>query len=148
AAFRFVPGVKPNSQRRPARARIAADCPWCRSPGKMNPTPAAPGTRKENEPHAKVPKEKPANRRQRGQRRVKPQAAQFPSLSSFASVDSLPSWRPLREARKAMTPALKQETESLARSWARHESAWLRDYLVAGVEDPRINLQSILSRHF
>ena len=29
-----------------------------------------------------------------------------------------------------------------------HEPAWLRDYLVAGVEDPRINLQSILSRHF
>ena len=29
-----------------------------------------------------------------------------------------------------------------------HESAKLRDYLVAGVEDPRINLQSILSRHF
>ena len=47
-----------------------------------------------------------------------------------------------------MTPTLKQETESLARSWAQHQSAWLRDYLVAGVEDPRINLQSILSRHF
>jgi len=30
----------------------------------------------------------------------------------------------------------------------RHEAAWLRDYLVAGVEDPRINLQSVLTRHF
>lgn len=40
------------------------------------------------------------------------------------------------------------ETEKLARSWAQHEAAWLRDYLVAGVEDPRLNLQSILSRHF
>jgi ubiquinone/menaquinone biosynthesis C-methylase UbiE len=30
----------------------------------------------------------------------------------------------------------------------RHESAMLRDYLVAGVEDPRLNLQSILSRHY
>jgi hypothetical protein len=40
------------------------------------------------------------------------------------------------------------ETERLTRSWAQHEAAWLRDYLVAGVEDPRLNLQSILSRHF
>jgi len=30
----------------------------------------------------------------------------------------------------------------------RHEPAWLRDYLIAGVEDPRLNLQSILARHF
>ena len=29
-----------------------------------------------------------------------------------------------------------------------HDVAMLRDYLVAGVEDPRLNLQSILSRHF
>jgi ubiquinone/menaquinone biosynthesis C-methylase UbiE len=29
-----------------------------------------------------------------------------------------------------------------------HDTGMLRDYLVAGVEDPRINLQSILSRHF
>lgn len=29
-----------------------------------------------------------------------------------------------------------------------HESTKLRDYLVAGVEDPRINLQSVFSRHF
>ena len=29
-----------------------------------------------------------------------------------------------------------------------HDSRWLRDYLVSSVEDPRINLQSIFSRHF
>ena len=47
-----------------------------------------------------------------------------------------------------MNEELLLETEKLTRSWVRHESAWLRDYLIAGVEDPRINLQSILSRHF
>src|SRR5215470_17757804 len=47
-----------------------------------------------------------------------------------------------------MQDALKLETEKLARSWMQHESAKLREYLVAGVEDPRINLQSVLSRHF
>jgi ubiquinone/menaquinone biosynthesis C-methylase UbiE len=40
------------------------------------------------------------------------------------------------------------ESEKLARSWMRHDAAWLRDYLVGGVEDPRLNVQSILSRHF
>ena len=29
-----------------------------------------------------------------------------------------------------------------------HDADMLRDYLVAGVEDPRINVQSVLSRHF
>src|ERR1051326_1394858 len=47
-----------------------------------------------------------------------------------------------------MLDTLKLESEKLVRSWMQHESAKLRDYLVAGVEDPRINLQSILSRHF
>ena len=47
-----------------------------------------------------------------------------------------------------MNPELLLETEKLTRSWAQHEAGWLRSYLVAGVEDPRINLQSILSRHF
>jgi SAM-dependent methyltransferase len=44
--------------------------------------------------------------------------------------------------------ALKTESEKLTNSWMQHEAAKLRDYLVAGVEDPRINFQSILSRHF
>jgi len=43
---------------------------------------------------------------------------------------------------------LKLETEKLTRSWLRHDTDWLNDYLVAGVEDPRLNLQSIFSRHF
>lgn len=43
---------------------------------------------------------------------------------------------------------LSLETEKLARSWLRHDAGWLDDYLVAGVEDPRSNLQSIFSRHF
>src|SRR6266850_608302 len=47
-----------------------------------------------------------------------------------------------------MQDTLKLETEKLARSWMQHEPTKLREYLVAGVEDPRINLQSILSRHF
>ena len=47
-----------------------------------------------------------------------------------------------------MSPFLEQESEKLARSWMCHDPALLRDYLVAGVEDPRINLQSILTRHF
>jgi len=47
-----------------------------------------------------------------------------------------------------MQDRLKLESEKLARSWMQHESARLRDYLVAGVEDPRINLQSLFSRHF
>jgi SAM-dependent methyltransferase len=47
-----------------------------------------------------------------------------------------------------MNELLQRESEKLARSWMQHERAWLRDYLVAGVEDPRLNLQSILSRHF
>ena len=47
-----------------------------------------------------------------------------------------------------MDEALKQETEKLVRSWMQYDAPFLRDYLVADVEDPRINVQSILSRHF
>jgi SAM-dependent methyltransferase len=43
---------------------------------------------------------------------------------------------------------IKQETEKLVRAWDRHEAPMLRDYLVADVEDPRLNVQSILTRHF
>ena len=45
-------------------------------------------------------------------------------------------------------PSLQAESDKLARSWMQHDAGMLRDYLVAGVEDPRINLQSVLSRHF
>lgn len=47
-----------------------------------------------------------------------------------------------------MKPSLRAETEKLTRSWMRHDAEMLRDYLVAEVEDPRINLQSIFTRHF
>ena len=45
-------------------------------------------------------------------------------------------------------PSLQAESDKLARSWMQHDAGMLRDYLVGGVEDPRINLQSVLSRHF
>jgi ubiquinone/menaquinone biosynthesis C-methylase UbiE len=47
-----------------------------------------------------------------------------------------------------VTPNLHAESEKLARSWERHEAAMLRDYLVADVEDPRLNVQSLLTRHY
>ncbi len=47
-----------------------------------------------------------------------------------------------------MQEALREESQKLARSWMQHDEAHLRDYLVADVEDPRLNLQSIFSRHF
>ncbi|MBE0534046.1 MAG: class I SAM-dependent methyltransferase [Phycisphaerae bacterium] len=40
------------------------------------------------------------------------------------------------------------ECEGLVRAWGRYGRGHLRDYLVQGVEDPRINIQSILTRHF
>jgi SAM-dependent methyltransferase len=42
----------------------------------------------------------------------------------------------------------KLETERLKKSWIRHDQATMLDYLVQDVEDPRINVQSILTRHF
>jgi len=47
-----------------------------------------------------------------------------------------------------MDESLKIETNRLVLSWMQHEPEWLRNYLVQDVEDPRINLQSIFSRHF
>jgi hypothetical protein len=43
---------------------------------------------------------------------------------------------------------LKQETAKLARSWMRHDATELGGYLVAEVEDPRVNVQSVRARHF
>jgi SAM-dependent methyltransferase len=45
-------------------------------------------------------------------------------------------------------PHFEIESQRLARSWQRYQRQTLRDYLVQGVEDPRINVQSILTRHF
>ena len=47
-----------------------------------------------------------------------------------------------------MDPVLSEESARLVRSWMRHDPALLRDYLVQDVEDPRLNIQSILTRHF
>jgi hypothetical protein len=47
-----------------------------------------------------------------------------------------------------MDPRLAEETGRLTRSWMQHDERWLHDYLVAGVQDPRLNVQSILGRHF
>ncbi|HUT28609.1 MAG TPA: class I SAM-dependent methyltransferase [Sedimentisphaerales bacterium] len=44
--------------------------------------------------------------------------------------------------------ALVTESNRLRAAWMRHESERLDNYLVADVEDPRINLQSIISRSF
>ena len=44
--------------------------------------------------------------------------------------------------------SLQAESDKLARSWMQHDAGMLRDYLVGGVEDPRLNVQSVLSRHF
>jgi SAM-dependent methyltransferase len=46
-----------------------------------------------------------------------------------------------------MNPLLREESERLARSWMQQDAGELRDYLVSEVEDPRLNLQSILTRH-
>ncbi|MDY0357889.1 MAG: hypothetical protein RBR19_18545, partial [Sedimentisphaerales bacterium] len=40
------------------------------------------------------------------------------------------------------------ESSRLRAAWMRHDSGLLDGYLVRDVEDPRINLQSILSRSF
>ena len=47
-----------------------------------------------------------------------------------------------------MDDFLKRESEKLVRAWGQHDAAHLRDYLVASVEDPRLNVQSVLTRHF
>jgi SAM-dependent methyltransferase len=41
---------------------------------------------------------------------------------------------------------LREETERLRWAWDRHPAEWLDGYLVSGAEDPRINMQSILTR--
>ncbi|NLH18322.1 MAG: hypothetical protein GX455_17240, partial [Phycisphaerae bacterium] len=47
-----------------------------------------------------------------------------------------------------MNHRLQKETRGLRKSWDRHDQATLCQYLVRDVEDPRINIQSILCRHF
>ena len=47
-----------------------------------------------------------------------------------------------------MEERFKLETERLTRSWMKYDRITLHDYLVEDVEDPRINVQSILTRQF
>jgi SAM-dependent methyltransferase len=47
-----------------------------------------------------------------------------------------------------MDERLQHETENLTRAWMRHDEHMLNSYLVSSVEDPRTNIQSILTRHF
>lgn len=48
-----------------------------------------------------------------------------------------------------MDPAfIQQENAQLRQTWERYSAEHLDTYLVAGVEDPRINIQSILTRAF
>src|SRR5438093_1118725 len=47
-----------------------------------------------------------------------------------------------------MLEPFKAESEKLLRTWLQHDHEKLGKYLVSGVEDPRINVQSILTRHF
>lgn len=47
-----------------------------------------------------------------------------------------------------MEDRFKLETERLTKSWMKYDRKTLRSYLVEDVEDPRINVQSILARHF
>ncbi|MHC4505615.1 MAG: class I SAM-dependent methyltransferase [Planctomycetota bacterium] len=47
-----------------------------------------------------------------------------------------------------MDERFEKETRALIRSWMRYDREELRDYLVEDVEDPRVNVQSILTRHF
>lgn len=47
-----------------------------------------------------------------------------------------------------LNDSFRQETANLKKTWMQYDASMLRDYLVADVEDPRLNIQSILSRHF
>jgi SAM-dependent methyltransferase len=47
-----------------------------------------------------------------------------------------------------MKPSLLSESENLKKAWASKTSSKLRTYLVSGIQDPRSNIQSILTRHF
>ena len=47
-----------------------------------------------------------------------------------------------------MKPSLLTETENLKKAWISKTPGKLRTYLVSGIQDPRSNIQSILTRHF
>ncbi len=53
-----------------------------------------------------------------------------------------------RLPKSTLSQSLLTETEHLQAAWQRHDAAFLDTYLIRDVEDPRINIQSILTRHF
>ena len=63
-------------------------------------------------------------------------------MTPVATPTNRPGESPLPAA------SLGGEAARLAAAWMRHEAGMLLDYLVQDVEDPRLNVQSILTRHF
>lgn len=45
-------------------------------------------------------------------------------------------------------PPVEREQTKLKRSWAKHDPETLDEYLVSGYQDPRVNAQSVLTRHY
>ncbi|MQA27292.1 MAG: methyltransferase domain-containing protein [Micromonosporaceae bacterium] len=55
----------------------------------------------------------------------------------------------VQAARTAMgSDGLQEERNSLKRSWAKHDPNALDQYLVTGYQNPRVNAQSMLTRHY
>ncbi len=55
---------------------------------------------------------------------------------------------PVLRQRLLRAAAIHREERLLRKSWLRHSAENLDEYLVSGYQDPRINVQSILVRHF
>ncbi len=47
-----------------------------------------------------------------------------------------------------MDESLLKETENLSQSWIKNDSEKMKEYLVTGFENPRINMQSVMTRHY
>lgn len=56
--------------------------------------------------------------------------------------------RPILKAVRPKRYLIATEGPQLKKSWAGHDGADLEQYLVSGYQNPRINAQSILARHF
>lgn len=56
--------------------------------------------------------------------------------------------RGVKRLRKLLKPGSPSEVGKLKKSWANYSAQTLEEYLVSGYQNPRINAQSILARHF
>lgn len=54
----------------------------------------------------------------------------------------------VRALRSAGPGKPRSESATLKRSWARHDPGALEEYLVSGYQNPRVNAQSMLMRHY